>query len=337
MNVIRFIKRHACLVSAVLLLVGQASFVCAQQEWLVDFGNNAAQYRGIPVTNPDPNGHYWNSIQPGLLVSNMVDKNNTTTTLQLGWDTPVGTDSYNGPAGDTSFGTPADNVGFTDIDAAALGDLGVKEAAFDFAAGPSLADNRVRFELQNLDPTKKYDLTFYGSHKYSLDATTVYSVYSDSTFATQVASTTLQVMDPTNPVAHNRDKVATITGLSPQTDNILFLQFVGMTGHEGYLNSMEIVAEAAAAGVTGDYNNNGKVDAADYVIWRNSVGTTTVLPNDPVGGMIGDAQYNNWRSHFNQTPGAGSGLGATAVPEPASLSLIVFGLLGLISSSRRPR
>jgi hypothetical protein len=335
MNTSKIFKRSAGLVSAVLLLVGQASLVSAQQEWLIDFGNNATQYRGIPVPNPDPNGHYWNSIQPGLLAPNLVDTHNTATTLQIGWDTPVGTDSYNGPAGDTSFGTPSDNLPFTDINAAALGDLGVKEAAFDYADGPSLADNRVHFEIQNLDPTKKYDLTFYGSHKYSLDATTVYSVFSDSTFATQVASTTLQVMDTTDPSKHNRDKVATITGVSPQTDNILFLQFVGMTGHEGYLNSMEIVAEAAAAGVVGDYNNNGKVDAADYVLWRNNVGTTTVLPNDPAGGIIGPTQYNNWRSHFGASAGSGSGLVGGAVPEPSSLMLVVAAVMGLFSVKRK--
>src|SRR5215471_15821968 len=113
MNLIHSLKFYTCSACAILLLAGQASR-CPGQTLLIDFGNNAAQYRGIPVTNPDPNGHYWNSIQPGVLVSNMVDKNNTVTTLQLGWDTPVGTDSYNGPAGDTSFGTPADNVGFTD-------------------------------------------------------------------------------------------------------------------------------------------------------------------------------------------------------------------------------
>jgi hypothetical protein len=268
-----------------------------------------------------------------VLASNLVDSHNTPTAIQIGYDTPMGFDSYNGPAGDTSFGTPADNVDFTDIDPFALGDMGVKAAAFDFMAGPSTADNRVRFEIQNLDPTKKYDLTFFESHKYSFDAITVYSVYSDSSFTTQVASTMLQVMDPTNPIKHNRDTLATITGLSPQTDNILFIQFVGMTGHEGYLNDMKIVAQAAPS-LTGDYNNNGKVDAADYVVWRNNVGSTTVLPNDPAGGTIGNTQYNNWRSHFGQSSGAGSGLGSAAVPEPALISLVAIGLCGLVARLR---
>ena len=46
------------------------------------------------------------------------------------------------------------------------------------------------------------------------------------------------------------------------------------------------------AGVAGDYNDDGTVDAADYVIWRKHQGTTNTLPNDPTGGMIGTAQYN---------------------------------------------
>jgi hypothetical protein len=36
----------------------------------------------------------------------------------------------------------------------------------------------------------------------------------------------------------------------------------------------------AAPGVAGDYNSNGRVDAADYVLWRNNNNTVTTLPND---------------------------------------------------------
>lgn len=50
----------------------------------------------------------------------------------------------------------------------------------------------------------------------------------------------------------------------------------------------------------GDYNENGIVDAADYTRWRDALGTNTVLPNDPVGGMIGAQQYTNWKTHYGQ-------------------------------------
>src|SRR5262249_22978736 len=55
---------------------------------------------------------------------------------------------------------------------------------------------------------------------------------------------------------------------------------------------------SVSPGLTGDYNGNGQVDAADYVLWRKFSGTTTPLQNDPIGGMIGPAQYQQWRSHF---------------------------------------
>ena len=81
-----------------------------------------------------------------------------------------------------------------------------------------------------MDPAKKYDLTFFGSHKFSVDATTVYSVYTDNTYTTLVGSANLDVQDPADPSLHNRDTVATISNLSPQADNILYVQFVGSNG-----------------------------------------------------------------------------------------------------------
>lgn len=210
------------------------------QTVLVDFGNNGS-FRGVTVPNPDAKGHTWNSIAPGAFISNMVDLNNNATTIDLGFDTPVGTDSFNGPAGATSFPNPtAAEIAATDIDTVALGNLGIKEAAIDFAASPDAADNRTRFQIQELDPTKKYTLTLFGSHKFSANDATVYSVYTDNTYSTQVASASLNVQTPGSPHLHNRDMVATVSNLSPQASNILYVQFVGSQGGLGYLNDFQI-------------------------------------------------------------------------------------------------
>jgi hypothetical protein len=91
-------------------------------------------------------------------------------------------------------------------------------------------------------------------------------------------------------------------------------------------------------GLAGDYNNNGVVDAADYVIWRKSSGTNASLPNDPIGGTIGSAQYDQWRAHFGQTlSGSGSSLaaGAASVPEPGAFGLML--VMALIASGSIPR
>jgi hypothetical protein len=100
------------------------------------------------------------------------------------------------------------------------------------------------------------------------------------------------------------------------------------------LNSLDAIAfQPPPPGITGDYNNNGTVDAGDYVVFRKTAGTTTVLPNDPIGGTIGPAQYTQWRSNFGKPPG--SGLSVNAVPEPTALGLILAGMLATCFKRRR--
>lgn len=72
------------------------------------------------------------------------------------------------------------------------------------------------------------------------------------------------------------------------------------------------------AGVPGDYNSNGTVDAADYVVWRNGDS-----PDDSQTG------YNLWKANFGKTSGSGSAVGTSAVPEPATALLVLIGMVGL--------
>jgi hypothetical protein len=217
------------------LVLGASLLASARaQTVLIDFGSSSS-FRGVSVVNPDPKGHYWTSMQPGLFYTNLVDINNNPTTIDFGFSSPVGTDSFNGPAGVTSNPPTPAEIAATDIDAVALGNLGVINAAIDFAA-----EINTRFEIQQLDPAKRYNLTFFGSHKFSTNDATVYSVYTDNTYSTLVGSASLNVQQPGSPNLHNRDKVATISGLAPQAGNILYVQFTGAGGSQGYLNAMQI-------------------------------------------------------------------------------------------------
>lgn len=233
--------------TVLLAAIGMVLAVSSQANTiLIDFGNDSS-WRGVSVPAPDVNGNYWNSLQPGLFYPDLIDSGNGATTIDFGFSTGVATDSYNGPAGDTAA-HPA-TIGATDIDAGALGDLGIINAAYDYAAGAGAGP--VRFEIQQLDPTKQYNLTFYGSHKFNADASTVYSVYTDNTYSVPVGSVALDVFQPGSPWLHNRDTVVSINSLSPQASDILYVEFVGSAGGDGFLNSMriEVIPEPTTLGM----------------------------------------------------------------------------------------
>lgn len=226
-------------------LVGSAN----AQKVLIDFGTNLS-FRGASTVNPDSNGNTWNNYIPGAFVTDLKDIANVATTIDFGPELGfgVGTDSYNGPAGDTATPPTSANVPNTDIDAVALGNLGVLTAAFDYAASPGpdvageTAANLTRFQIQGLDPLKSYSLDLFGSHKFNVDDTTVYSVFNDPAYSSLVGTANLQVHTPGMPWLHNRDTVAKIGGLTPDANGILYLQFVGATGAQGFLNSMQITS-----------------------------------------------------------------------------------------------
>jgi hypothetical protein len=92
------------------------------------------------------------------------------------------------------------------------------------------------------------------------------------------------------------------------------------------------------AGVPGDYNNNGVVDAADYVVWRDRLGTSTTLPNEVPGvtpGSVTNEDYAAWRARFGRTSGAGASLGfGAAVPEPSSQAAVAILALIVLFGTR---
>lgn len=78
----------------------------------------------------------------------------------------------------------------------------------------------------------------------------------------------------------------------------------------------------------GDFNNDGVVDAADYVVWRNASPTAT-LPNDRTPGAVSASDYDDWRVNFGKSKVAsGAELANNAVPEPASFIMLLFAIIG---------
>jgi hypothetical protein len=87
----------------------------------------------------------------------------------------------------------------------------------------------------------------------------------------------------------------------------------------------------------GDYNNDGTVDAADYVIWKKVEGTNTDLPNDgTLTGTVGADHYNLWRANFGQPSGSGAGgVAKASVPEPTTVVMLLIGGVVVALSRRR--
>jgi hypothetical protein len=75
-----------------------------------------------------------------------------------------------------------------------------------------------------------------------------------------------------------------------------------------------------SVGIPGDYNEDGKVDAADYVVWRK-------------GNINGQQGYNDWRTNFGRTSGSGSSIGSSAaVPEPGTVALLLLAAIAAVGS-----
>jgi hypothetical protein len=88
-------------------------------------------------------------------------------------------------------------------------------------------------------------------------------------------------------------------------------------------------ADVAIAPLAGDFNSDGRVDAADYVVWRKGLGTTYTQDN-----------YNAWRANFGATleaDGSSVGNGTAAVPEPAAWAVVIAGMCFCSLSSARKR
>jgi len=71
-------------------------------------------------------------------------------------------------------------------------------------------------------------------------------------------------------------------------------------------------------GLSGDFNRDGLVDAADYTVWRNSLGQQGILlaADGSGNGSVGPEDYAIWKTSFGLS-GAGAA-GSQSVPEPLS-------------------
>lgn len=102
-------------------------------------------------------------------------------------------------------------------------------------------------------------------------------------------------------------------------------------GNNGRIISSQTIVtfQGSVSELPGDFNQDGKVDAADYVAWRKSPSS---FGGDPGG-------YNTWRTQFGQSV-AGEAKGAAsniAIPEPSTLALLALAVLALLRRYQAPQ
>ena len=83
----------------------------------------------------------------------------------------------------------------------------------------------------------------------------------------------------------------------------------------------EALAGSGNSSIAGDYNHDGVVNAADYVVWRKN--------------GLSQAEFELWRANFGTTAGSGSGASANGtVPEPASMVMLIVTAAGVLTRWR---
>jgi hypothetical protein len=78
--------------------------------------------------------------------------------------------------------------------------------------------------------------------------------------------------------------------------------------------------------LTGDYNQNGEVDAADYVLWREMSGQNVAIGTGADGnsdGMVNDEDFAIWRSNFGRPTSVSPAGAPITAPEPGT-GLLLF-------------
>jgi hypothetical protein len=94
----------------------------------------------------------------------------------------------------------------------------------------------------------------------------------------------------------------------------------GLNTPTNYVNESGFIP---GPGLVGDYNGDDVVSAADYLIWRDTLGSTTDDRADGNNdGTVNAPDYDVWRAAF----GSGGG-SAAAVPEPEALALFIAGVV----------
>jgi hypothetical protein len=138
------------------------------------------------------------------------------------------------------------------------------------------------------------------------------------------------------------------------TSQSVALDSAVQTGRRERLTALDVAALAdigwqisgAPPLLLGDYNSDRVVNGADFVVWRNSVGSATDLAADGSGnGFVGPEDYDIWLTFYGRSAASGGSftapsapvLAGSTVPEPTSLTFMSISTAMVVFTRRRHR
>ncbi len=250
---------------------------------------------------------------------------------------PLFTDNYatnpgNNPtwiktfAGNSVQGTGDGLVGhWTQLETNVPTSSGASSLQFDFAL-PLAPGDRMLVSDVDLSETYKIEAFVKTGNVFNPVSLTGWSYTSHTGQMGVVPDSRWATWDPASGqlVANTSSNINEPVGVLIPDQNINRIIFTKLSG--GGSAGLQFIS----AQLPGDFNGDGKVDAADYVMWRKNNGTNNALPNDNgLGVPIGASHYLLWRQNFGNSSGSGAGTITNAVvPEPATLTLLMFAAVG---------
>ncbi|HEX2477288.1 MAG TPA: hypothetical protein VHK01_21205 [Lacipirellulaceae bacterium] len=182
------------------------------------------------------------------------------------------------------------------------------------AGNAEIANGTFKVELQGYTPVAGNSWTILQAGADIAADKTAISTLADS-LTTATGYDGLQHMDPA--------LAGTLMGTFEAEDFSMAPLSAGLTWDVEYAGNSVILKVVGAAGIHGDYNADGKVNAADYVVWRKTLGQSITLPNDRTPGMVTTEDYGVWRENFGAMSGPAAASGAL-VPEPIGMILLAI-------------
>lgn len=111
-----------------------------------------------------------------------------------------------------------------------------------------------------------------------------------------------------------------LAGQSTSVDQVTIQWPSGLTQHlfDVDPNQTHLILEADNW-QQADFNQDGTVNAADYTLWRDTIGSTSDLRADGSGnGTVGLGDYYLWKAHYGRTAPA-----LAQIPEPSAFAMLL--------------